>query len=874
MYCYVFTDFSLFNRFLRMRLRYLTSSRTLPFLAFLALLLAAAPAVHAQPSATQSDVNIRRAGDVPATATRLVKNPSDGQLYVLAVDGDVYRLDSDGEGKFSLPAEPLYDSADHGLCEDGSGGECAQGMAFGPEGALYIVANELSDGNSKDNAMRTVATVAKGTPTESGGRTWRALAQTEPYLLSHTAFDHRFNGIAVSPDGGHVFLNSGSRTDHGEAHEGARELPITSAILRVPTDADGLTLQNDSTTLAEGGYLFADGTRNEFDLAFSPEGRLFGVGNAGDRDDSGELNWLREGRHYGFPWYIGGHRTPQWYQSRSGDGYDDSEDLLLDDDLWSNDGFGIDYFYDDPSFPNPPDDFTFTAPIPNTGPHADHFIDEETGEVRDASEQDTSITTFTAHRSMLALLFDKEDALGDGYTGDAFAMAYQGVDDAPWFDLNDPGEDLVHMELTPAETETGYTTTVTRIAQGFNHPIDAVLKGNTIYVAGRGSQTLWAVELPENAGPPSVARTVFDSFESGDDPSFTEPDPGSSPVTVETVEPGGPNAGGSALRASVEEVSNQVFRKTLDAPLELGSNNQYFNFYLASQSSASTDLRVGLFEDADGNGATDGDDDNLSTIVTLPADSSGYELRKLALSDFTDDNPDTGDGQIDAVRRVSFQFVGTSAGDASTVYLDYLAFSEEALTQEQVPVEFAGAPTPTVEGRSVQLAWRTLTETGNAGFYVQHRREGQSDWTRASGLVSTKAEGGTASRKLTYEHHIDGLAPGRYRFRVQQKDLDGDVSAGPATAWVEVGASEGFALKPAYPNPLQAGETATLEARGVSGEEDVRATLYNSLGQNVRSLPVTGSRVEVRAEGLASGLYFVRLTAGERTASQPVMLVR
>jgi hypothetical protein len=873
MYCHVFTDFSLFNRFLRMRLRYLTSARTLPFLAFLALLLAAAPAVHAQPSPTQSDVTLRRAGDVPATATRLVKNPSDGQLYVLAVDGDVYRLDSDGEGRFSLPAEPLYGSADHGLCEDGSGGECAQGMAFGPEGALYIVANELPDGNSKENATRTVATVAKGTPTESG-RTWRTLAQTEPYLLSQTAFDHRFNGIAVSPDGGHVFLNSGSRTDHGEAHEGARELPITSAILRVPTDADGLTLQNDSTTLAEGGYLFADGTRNEFDLAFSPEGRLFGVGNAGDRDDSGELNWLREGRHYGFPWYIGGHRTPQWYQSRSGDGYDDSEDLLLDDDLWSNDGFGIDYFYDDPSFPNPPDDFTFTAPIPNTGPHADHFIDEETGEVRDASEQDTSTTTFTAHRSMLALLFDKEDALGDGYTGDAFAMAYQGAEDAPWFDLKDPGEDLVHMELTPAETGAGYTTTVTRIAQGFDHPIDAVLKGNTIYVAGRGSEALWAVELPENAGPPSVARTVFDSFESGDDPGFTEPDPGSFPVTVETVEPGGPNAGGSALRASVEEVSNQVFRKTLDAPLELGSNNQYFNFYLASQSSASTDLRVGLFEDADGNGATDGDDDNLSTIVTLPADSSGYELRKLALSDFTDDNPDTGDGQIDAVRRVSFQFVGTSVGDASTVYLDYLAFSEEALTQEQVPVEFAGAPTPTVEGRSVQLAWRTLTETGNAGFYVQHRREGQSDWTRASGLVSTKAEGGTASRKLTYEHHIDGLAPGRYRFRVQQKDLDGDVSAGPGTAWVEVGASEGFALEPAYPNPLQAGETATLEARGVSGEEDVRATLYNSLGQNVRSLTVTGGRVEVRAEGLASGLYFVRLTAGERTVSQPVMLVR
>ncbi|GAB5409195.1 MAG: hypothetical protein BalsKO_15600 [Balneolaceae bacterium] len=37
---------------------------------------------------------------------------------------------------------------------------------------------------------------------------------------------------------------------------------------------------------------------------------FFGTENAGDRDDSEELNWLQQGKHYGFPWVIGGNETP------------------------------------------------------------------------------------------------------------------------------------------------------------------------------------------------------------------------------------------------------------------------------------------------------------------------------------------------------------------------------------------------------------------------------------------------------------------------------------------------------------------------------------------------------------------------------------
>jgi hypothetical protein len=192
---------------------------------------------------------------------------------------------------------------------------------------------------------------------------------------------------------------------------------------------------------------------------------------------------------------------------------------------------------------------------------------------------------------------------------------------------------------------------------------------------------------------------------------------------------------------------------------------------------------------------------------------------------------------------------------------------------EAIPVEFAGAPTPTVDGQRVTLAWRTLTETDNAGFFVQHKREEASGWTSASDRVPTKAEGGTASGEIGYRHEVTGLAPGRYRFRVQQVDIDGDRSASAATKLIEVGAGAGFALDAPAPNPLRSGQTARLSFNA-PGAEDVSAVLFNSLGQEVRTLDATGGTVEVEPHGLSSGVYFVRLEAGERTATEQITLVR
>ncbi len=77
------------------------------------------------------------------------------------------------------------------IVEDGT----LSGITFGPDGTLYMVANRTID------EIYNQAIIRKGVADSQGVFQWKTLAQTEPYPLSNTPFDHMFNGIIVSLDG-------------------------------------------------------------------------------------------------------------------------------------------------------------------------------------------------------------------------------------------------------------------------------------------------------------------------------------------------------------------------------------------------------------------------------------------------------------------------------------------------------------------------------------------------------------------------------------------------------------------------------------------------------------------------------------------------
>ncbi len=443
------------------------------------------------PVAEMSGVEIRKMADIPGGfvnrhPVRIAQDPTDGTLYVLATsapDGRdpgstsiVYRLDPAQDGTFA-PAAVLTD-ADHGTPRP-------VGMAFGPDGSLYLV------GNEEVGEAHTRIVARRGTPAGEGWD-WSTVFTSEPYLFSYTYFDHRANSVVVSPDGSALIVNSGSRTDHGEMYGGVREEGLTAVLLKVPADAVDLMLPNDRQALREGGYLYAEGIRNTADLAFAPNGDLLGPDNAGDRDDPGELNWLREGEHYGFPWRIGGNDTPMQFP-----GYDPSADPLVPAACNPNNADTGCYFSNDPTYPAPPEGVTFVEPIPNAGPYADGFLDPETGAVRDASEEGTAITTFSGGRSPLGLVFDADSVLDGRLRGGAFMLSFAGARGGFPAD----GQDLVFLDLD--KREDGYALSAEAVVTGFTHPIDAVMDGGVVYVveygdwfSARGSRGVWAVTLP------------------------------------------------------------------------------------------------------------------------------------------------------------------------------------------------------------------------------------------------------------------------------------------------------------------------------------------------------------------------------------------
>ncbi|MYB70145.1 MAG: T9SS type A sorting domain-containing protein [Gemmatimonadetes bacterium] len=414
-------------------------------------------------------------------ATSLGRDPTTDIRYALKTNGDITLV----------PSGTVYTAADHGFSRPSA-------LFIDDAGTFYVLKRiDLSSYN--------IATITKGeVDPSSGERTWFTLAETAPYERCDCIFNHEVNGLVVSPDNRLLFINSGSRTDHGEIQDGNRQFPdlretaLTAIVLRVPTDARDLVLPNDRDALRAQGLLFAEGLRNAYDLAFAPNGALFATENGPDRDMAEELNWLREGHHYGFPWRMGLEDTPQQFPD-----YDPTSDFLLPARFTAvREG----YYHNDPTYPPPP--HGFTDPVINLGPDADAYRDPSDGRIKDASEEGVRFGTFTAHRSPLGLVFDADNALAEPFQGDGFVLSWtegdpDGDDVAGPF--NDPSEDLLHLDL--AKVGDNYEAYVSRIVGGFSNPIDAEIIGNRIYVIEwSGGRGLWEIVLPQASIETSVAE--------------------------------------------------------------------------------------------------------------------------------------------------------------------------------------------------------------------------------------------------------------------------------------------------------------------------------------------------------------------------------
>jgi len=199
---------------------------------------------------------------------------------------------------------------------------------------------------------------------------------------------------------------------------------------------------------------------------------------------------------------------------------------------------------------------------------------------------------------------------------------------------------------------------------------------------------------------------------------------------------------------------------------------------------------------------------------------------------------------------------------------------------QPLPVELAAFEASLTEGGAARLSWKTLSEEGNARFVVERRTEARQEragaWEQIT-TVESQAPGGTSTEALSYSFTDQALPfeAQRLTYRLVQHDIDGSATVLAEQA-VEVGGPEQFALHGSFPNPFQGQTTIRYE---LPEEREVTIAVYDARGRKVRTLlrgEAQRGRQETTfaAEALASGVYFVRMRAGDFSATRKVVLVR
>ncbi|MFI5218285.1 MAG: T9SS type A sorting domain-containing protein [Bacteroidia bacterium] len=438
------------------------------------------------PVALRPDISIAHVLNVELGVTRLAYNPIDHSFYYSTMSGNIYKI-------IMPPGGQAYDTLIYTVSHHGV--QYVQGMAF-YDSSLYV------SGNNEKSTPLTTGTIQRGDLVQGYSRVWVNVAHTVPYQTAD-AFDHLFSGMTLNPAGDTILICSGSRGDHGEVqtrygvYPGLRNLPVTSLILQVPASAANLVIPNDSALLVSQGRVFAYGIRNTYDFEYNAKGDLFGVENSCDRDMEEEINWLRKGRNYGFPWMMGGSYNPQQFSW-----FNPAADLLINHNCWA---WSLNAFYNDPSFPQKPAGLQLTLPCLNYGPDAAFMRDSAAGTTYNAAAASQAIRSFTPHRSPLGITIDKDSILGSDLRGNTFVLSYTRGNgalhdsSALLVPFNDSGEDLLMLKMEKDIPNDNYFFHAYKIAGGFNHPVDAVLLDTVMYVMEvdfSGTTSLWKINFP------------------------------------------------------------------------------------------------------------------------------------------------------------------------------------------------------------------------------------------------------------------------------------------------------------------------------------------------------------------------------------------
>ncbi|MDA3615043.1 PKD domain-containing protein [Polluticaenibacter yanchengensis] len=152
-------------------------------------------------------------------------------------------------------------------------------------------------------------------------------------------------------------------------------------------------------------------------------------------------------------------------------------------------------------------------------------------------------------------------------------------------------------------------------------------------------------------------------------------------------------------------------------------------------------------------------------------------------------------------------------------------------------------------GNTALLNWHTATETDNRGFEVERSTDGSS-W-QTIGFVSSKANGGNSSSRLTYSFIDNTPYNGVNYYRLKQVDMNG---ASEYTATRQLNFGNSSVTVKMYPNPAKS--TVSLTGVEVGSVIRVEDALGKTVLTTVRTADLQSAGI-INIAGLPRGIYMV-----------------
>ncbi|NUN10801.1 MAG: T9SS type A sorting domain-containing protein [Ignavibacteriaceae bacterium] len=196
-----------------------------------------------------------------------------------------------------------------------------------------------------------------------------------------------------------------------------------------------------------------------------------------------------------------------------------------------------------------------------------------------------------------------------------------------------------------------------------------------------------------------------------------------------------------------------------------------------------------------------------------------------------------------------------------------------------IPVELSSFSS-SVTGSDVTLTWSTATETNNKGFIIEKLRVNplgdeelkEGEWEN----IGFAAGSGTSTEKRSYTFTDKNVLAGVYKYRLVQTDFDGSSKIYVLAGEVDITTVSGFELAQNYPNPFN---PETKISFSLPSQENVVIKLYNMAGQEISTL--VNSRMDAGnhsltlcADGLSSGVYLYKMTAGGFTSTKKLSILK